>query len=121
MIADYKINCGPKLGKLRVYSVTHLRAQNALRWLGPEELLEAIGHKDAPKCRVSKALTERLRHFDARSEDDIELIEKLILKGHSRDIASSPHAALHADLFWQAAALLTDQYDVEHVNDIPRA
>lgn len=121
MIADYKIDCGSKHGKLRVYSVMHLRANNALRWLGPNELLEAIRHMDAPRCRLSKALTERLRHFDERSEDDIELIEKLILKGHSRDLASSPHAALHADLFWQAAALLTERYDVGHVNDIPRA
>lgn len=119
MISDYMFDCGPRIGRVRLYSIKHLRVQNPLRQASSRELSEYLKSYNN-KGRLLIALTVRLESFDQKSPDDIDLIEKLVLTGSGAGWAASPYHSFLLDVYWQAAALLIESYGCEHVNEIPR-
>ncbi|NVJ96649.1 MAG: hypothetical protein HWE25_00765 [Alphaproteobacteria bacterium] len=67
---------------------------------------------------MARKLGRRLKTFENRCQTDRNLLEAIIMDGHWEGLGASPYHSQLADVYWQAAALLVEQYGVDHVNKL---
>lgn len=118
MLKDTDYDFGPGIGPLKMYSLHHLRCQNPLRHHTPEQLSMLLDRDEFNDIPLAQKLTVRLENFPQKTATDRKLLEAIIMDGHWRGLGASPSYSQISDIYWQAAALLLEQYGVEHVNEL---
>jgi|GEM_PF-5457259 len=118
MLKDTNYDFGPSIGELKMYSVSHLRSQNPLREHSPEQLVDLLTQEKYSEVSLAQRLASRLKDFKQSTSADRRLLEAIIMEGHGQGLASSPAYSEITDIYWQAAALLLEQYGVDHVNEL---
>lgn len=118
MFKETNYDFGPGIGILKMYSIQHLRCQNPLRKHTPEQLCILLDRNEYSGISLAQTLTARLKNFSRKCLSDRKLIEAIVMDGHWRGLGASPIYSQISDIYWQAAALLLEQYKVGHVNEL---
>jgi hypothetical protein len=101
-----------------MFSIAHLRRHNMLRNRSPSQICKLLAQEKYEANRLAQRLSKRLKKLEKPRSTDRELVETIILDGNWRGLGSSPYHSELADIYWQAAALILEQYDVKYVNEL---